>query len=265
MVYDVRSDAVIARARLSADGIDAWIAVDDEGGLNPGFFSRYGVRVIVRSEDLDDAYVSLGIERVCVPSQVADAMFKHAGWAYPEEACGLVAFDDGDVPRLTICLTNADHSADRFTVAPAEQFGSIRLAEAHGLTIGAVFHSHPTTEAYPSAEDIAGGCRSRVAPLHCGTRCRAATAPARLPYREGRRHRSERDGRAIESSSWRDLNTTVRRTVCSSGTSAPAFRHSRCSLSSSLSPSLPCGSFSVFSPSLPGRRGGRGGASQRTS
>ena len=157
VVYDVRSDAVIARARLSADGIDAWIAVDDEGGLNPGFFSRYGVRVIVRSEDLDDAYVSLGIERVCVPSQVADAMFKHAGWAYPEEACGLVAFDDGDVPRLTICPTNADHSAPRCTVAPAAQCGSLRLASAPGPPVGAAFARQPRTEAYPSAEDIAGG------------------------------------------------------------------------------------------------------------
>lgn len=156
-VYDVRSDGEIARVRLAADGIDAWLSIDDEGGLNPGFYARYGVRLVVRSEDLEDACVSLGIERVSVPSQVADAMFKHAGWAYPEEACGLVAFDELGVPKLTACLTNADQSADRFTIAPAEQFGAITLAEAHGLSIGAVFHSHPQSDAYPSSEDISGG------------------------------------------------------------------------------------------------------------
>lgn len=156
-VYDVRSDGEIAKARLAADGIEAWLSIDDEGGLNPGFFARYGVRLIVRPEDLDDAYVSLGIERVSVPSQVADAMFKHSGWAFPEEACGLVAFDDRGAPKLTVCLTNSEHSSDRFTIAPAEHFGAMRLSEAHGLTIGAVFHSHPRSDAYPSSEDISGG------------------------------------------------------------------------------------------------------------
>ena len=56
VVYEVRSDGEIAKARLAADGIEARVSVDDEGGLNPGFFSKYGVRLVVRAEDLDDAY-----------------------------------------------------------------------------------------------------------------------------------------------------------------------------------------------------------------
>ncbi len=156
-VYPYRSDAEIAVVRLAADGIDAAIRADDEGGLNPGFFSRYGVRVVVRASDLVDAYESLGIERVTLPSQVADAMFKHSGWAYPNEACGLVAFAAGGVPRLAICLSNSVDAGDRFTISPAEMFGAITLAERSDLTIGAVFHSHPRSEAYPSQFDIDGG------------------------------------------------------------------------------------------------------------
>jgi proteasome lid subunit RPN8/RPN11 len=156
-VYDVRSDGEIAKARLAADGIFARLSVDDEGGLNPGFYSRYGVRLIVRPEDLDDAYESLGIEHVLVPPQVADAMFKHAGWSYPEEACGLVAVDGEGHLVFTFCLTNADHAQDRFTITPDEQFGAIRYAESRGLMIGAVFHSHPRSEAFPSEIDIRGG------------------------------------------------------------------------------------------------------------
>lgn len=155
-VYEVRSDAEIASARLAADGIASRLSVDDEGGLNPGFFARYGVRLVVRSEDLEDAYDSLGIERIEVPEQVADAMFKHAGWAYPEEACGLVGFD-ADEPRLAVCLTNAEASDQGFTISPAEHFGATRLSEAMGLTIGGIFHSHTRTEAYPSSRDVAGG------------------------------------------------------------------------------------------------------------
>jgi len=156
-VYDVRSDADIARARLSADGIDSRLSVDNEGGLSPGFFALYGIRLIVHPDDLDDAYQSLGIERVLVPAQVADAMFKHAGWAFPDEACGLVAFDVAERPVLTVCLTNADHAGDRFTISPDEQFGAIRLSESLGHSIGAVFHSHPHSDAYPSELDIGGG------------------------------------------------------------------------------------------------------------
>ncbi len=156
-VYEVRSDGEIAVARLAADGIAARLAVDDEGGLNPGFFARYGVRVVVDAADLDHAYQSLGIERILIPYQVADAMFKHAGWAYPEEACGLVAFDDADDPALTFCLSNADQAGDRFTISPDEQFGAIRLSDRLGLRIGAVFHSHIRSEAIPSEFDVQGG------------------------------------------------------------------------------------------------------------
>ncbi len=155
-VYDIRSDGEIARVRLAADGIEARLAIDDEGGLNPGFFSTYGVRLVVRSEDLDDAYESLGIERVRLPPQVADAMFKHSGWAYPNESCGLVALD-GSGPVLVFCLSNADDATDRFTIAPDEHFGANRFAESLGYEIGAMFHSHPRTNAYPSDSDIRGG------------------------------------------------------------------------------------------------------------
>ena len=156
-VYSYRSDAEIAVARLAADGIDAAVRADDEGGLNPGFFSRYGVRLVVRPADLEDAYESLGIERVHVPAQVADAMFKHSGWAYPNEACGLVAFSEGGAPTLAICLSNADDAVDRFTISPSEIFGAVTLAERFDCTIGAVFHSHPRADAYPSQSDIDGG------------------------------------------------------------------------------------------------------------
>lgn len=153
-VYPVRSDADIAVARLAADGIEASVHQDDEGGLNPGFFKRYGVRVEVSVEDLEDAFESLGIERIHVPGQIADAMFRHAGWALPNEACGLIAVDDDGRLAFAMCLTNVDLSPRRFTVDPTEHFGAIRFCESIGLRIGAVFHSHVKTEAVPSATDV---------------------------------------------------------------------------------------------------------------
>jgi [CysO sulfur-carrier protein]-S-L-cysteine hydrolase len=156
-VYPVRSDADIAVARLAADGIHASVHQDDEGGLNPGFFKRYGVRVEVSTDDLEDAYQSLGVERVHVPGPVAEAMFRHAGWALPNEACGLIAVDNEGRPAFAMCLTNIDLSPRRFTIDPVEHFGAIRFCESIGLRVGAVFHSHVKTEAVPSATDVEAG------------------------------------------------------------------------------------------------------------
>lgn len=156
-VYPVRSDADIAVARLAADGIAATVHQDDEGGLNPGFFKRYGVRVAVRVDDLEDAFASLGIERVVVPKGVAAGMYAHAGWCFPEEACGLVAFDADGVPAMAVSLTNTARSHYRFVIDPSEHFGMIRMCEKLNLTVGGVFHSHPKSDAVPSAADISGG------------------------------------------------------------------------------------------------------------
>jgi hypothetical protein len=54
-LYELRHEAEVARALLDSAGIEAVVVADDEGGLNPGFFARYGIRVVVRSTDLDDA------------------------------------------------------------------------------------------------------------------------------------------------------------------------------------------------------------------
>ncbi len=49
--YLSRGDAEIARARLAGEGLDAIVQADDEGGLNPGFFAEYRVRLVVRAAD----------------------------------------------------------------------------------------------------------------------------------------------------------------------------------------------------------------------
>ena len=155
--YPFVSDAEIGKARLAADGIDSVVRVDNEGGLNPGFYREYGVRLEVDPADLDDAMDSLGIERIFVPLEAARAMAAHALASMPHEACGLVIFDEqGDV-RFVCCLTNADASASRFTIDPAEHHGAIGFAGAMGWTIGGVFHSHVRSEPLPSGADLTGG------------------------------------------------------------------------------------------------------------
>lgn len=155
-VYPTRSDAEIARARLGADGVEAIVIADDEGGLNPGFYARYGVRVVVKGEDLRYARDSLGLDIVEVTVAALNAMIKHARRAAPGEACGLVAADDDLVVRAYE-TANTETEPDRFTIDPAEHFAVLGDAEDLGLEIIGTYHSHPTGLPVPSEKDLNGG------------------------------------------------------------------------------------------------------------
>lgn len=157
-VFLTRGDAEVARAHLNAEGIDSLVIADNEGGLNPGFYAHYGVRLVVRTEDLDEARAVLGVDRVAVVihPQVKDAMIQHGRFAAPEEACGLLAVDAGGDVRMVYCCTNVDRSSVRFTVSPHEHYHAWKHAERSGWTIGGVFHSHTQSAAVPSSTDIAG-------------------------------------------------------------------------------------------------------------
>ena len=157
-VYLTRGDAEVARARLVGEGIDAVVMADNEGGLNPGFYAHYGVRVVVRSEDLDRARSALGDDApsVRVHPEMAEAIVQHGRFVAPNEACGLLAVDQAGDMRMVYCLTNVDRSALRFTVAPHEHYHAWKHAERNGWRIGGVFHSHTESAAEPSPADIVG-------------------------------------------------------------------------------------------------------------
>jgi proteasome lid subunit RPN8/RPN11 len=71
----------------------------------------------------------------------------------PNEACGLLVGKDGLVQKH-YPLTNTDRSPEHFAFDPKEQFQVLKEARAEGLQIVANYHSHPSTPARPSAEDI---------------------------------------------------------------------------------------------------------------
>ena len=155
-VYPTRSDAEIVRARLASDGIEGIVIADDEGGLNPGFYARYGVRVVVASADLADARDSLGVEVIVIPGEVLQAMVDHTSVWAPNEACGLIAGNES-VAAMLYPLANSDPQSDRFTLDSQEQFTAWQDAEARGWKIIGLFHSHPAAPPIPSTADLEGG------------------------------------------------------------------------------------------------------------
>lgn len=155
-VHTTRSDAEIVRARLVSAGIACLVIADDEGGLNPGFYSSYGVRVVVGAAELSRARAVLGLEATIVENAVIAEMIEHARRWAPNEACGLVAARDGIIVGA-YPLGNADPAPDRFTLDPSEQFGAIQDADGRGWVIAGSFHSHPASEPIPSNADLGGG------------------------------------------------------------------------------------------------------------
>jgi proteasome lid subunit RPN8/RPN11 len=87
---------------------------------------------------------------------VYQAMIGHCYDGLPDEACGLIATVPGGDKAIVLYPTrNAAESSRIYEVDPKDLLRADRDAEARGLQLGGVFHSHTHTEAYPSPTDVA--------------------------------------------------------------------------------------------------------------
>jgi proteasome lid subunit RPN8/RPN11 len=89
-----------------------------------------------------------------IQANLREQMLAWVQTCLPEEACGLLGGRDGEAVLL-VAVENELHSPVRFRMRPEEQLSGLRQMEAQGLDLLAIFHSHPTGPAVPSARDIA--------------------------------------------------------------------------------------------------------------
>ena len=82
-------------------------------------------------------------------------MVCHCYDGLPLEACGLLAGLPGH-DQADVCYPtgNDDASARVYTVNPKDMLRADRDAEARGMELIGVFHSHTHTDAYPSPTDV---------------------------------------------------------------------------------------------------------------
>ena len=86
-----------------------------------------------------------------------EAIVAHAKGGLPNEACGLLAGKaNGDVKSVekVYLLSNPDSSPEHFSIDPKEQLAAVKDMRANGFVPLGNFHSHPTTPARLSEEDI---------------------------------------------------------------------------------------------------------------
>jgi proteasome lid subunit RPN8/RPN11 len=89
-----------------------------------------------------------------ISQNIFQAMLAHLASVYPMEGCGLLAGVDGRIDHL-YPITNWLNSPVAFEMVPEELVGAIVALETQGLSLLAIYHSHPQGPAAPSPTDIA--------------------------------------------------------------------------------------------------------------
>jgi proteasome lid subunit RPN8/RPN11 len=86
-----------------------------------------------------------------------EAIIAHARSGLPNEACGLIAGNIVNniktIDKIYL-LSDPDNSPEHFSIDPREQLAAVKDMRAHGISPLGNFHSHPSTPARPSEEDI---------------------------------------------------------------------------------------------------------------
>src|ERR1700733_6019837 len=93
--------------------------------------------------------------RLVLSAEDYSTMVLHCLRAFPYEGCGLlIGYLDTGVVTRSRPTQNVAESSRLYVVDPRELLRADREAEAEGVAIIGVFHSHTHPAAYPSPTDI---------------------------------------------------------------------------------------------------------------
>jgi proteasome lid subunit RPN8/RPN11 len=90
---------------------------------------------------------------IVISPEIRDQMIRHARAELPNEACGLLAGSNGHIERFW-ALRNAEESPTHYRLDPRDHIRVFNEIDRLGWELKAIFHSHTSTEAYPSQTDV---------------------------------------------------------------------------------------------------------------
>ena len=98
---------------------------------------------------------------VSVPQHLYAAMLEHVASGYPNEACGALGMKDNRAVKHYPTANAAEHPDDFSIIDPADL---LRIYEDIDAYDGGMiyYHSHPKSEAYPSARDREWAIRNKL-------------------------------------------------------------------------------------------------------
>lgn len=89
-----------------------------------------------------------------LPKGMYDEIIAHTKEGGAEEACGLIAGQDGRPVKLYRVKNAAENRAITYFMEPHEQLRAFQDMDEHGWELLAIYHSHPSSENYPSQTDV---------------------------------------------------------------------------------------------------------------
>jgi proteasome lid subunit RPN8/RPN11 len=81
-------------------------------------------------------------------------LFAHTQAAAPNEACGLLVGHNRRVTEVLPAGNIASSPRVEYLMDPHDQIRHFQVIEDQGLELLGIYHSHPSSEAYPSATDL---------------------------------------------------------------------------------------------------------------
>lgn len=93
-------------------------------------------------------------EITSIPRSIANQLLHMAQNAPDKEVCGLIGSLNGIAHRCYEINNIASQPQNRFELDPSEQIAAMAKMRDNGEKLFAVYHSHPTAPAFPSAIDI---------------------------------------------------------------------------------------------------------------
>jgi proteasome lid subunit RPN8/RPN11 len=89
-----------------------------------------------------------------IPAAMYNDMVSHVVAGYPNETCGLLASQDGQVIKNYPTANAAEHPDDFSIIDPEDLRRIFDDIDTYDGQDYAYYHSHPKSEAYPSHRDI---------------------------------------------------------------------------------------------------------------
>lgn len=89
-----------------------------------------------------------------ISGEIRDAIVAHARRDHPDEACGIVAGEGSDEPTRWVPMLNAARSPTFYEFDSSELLALYRELDERDEVPVVIYHSHTSTQAYPSRTDI---------------------------------------------------------------------------------------------------------------
>ena len=94
------------------------------------------------------------MDKIYLPRKIVNQILAHAQSTEESEICGLISEKEGEVQHCYPVLNTAEDPVHFYRMDAKAQIDAMRDIRNNGESLFAIYHSHPHSDAYPSAADI---------------------------------------------------------------------------------------------------------------